>query len=387
MKNRKKIIIIVSYIFQTLLGLLNIAIIFFDSSPNLGETGVLMGAIFLVHGLAILVHNKKNIKKSYLVIIAGYLISAVILSHQDKFPNWFVTGVGGIGLVDGFIALAWPAVVSLGTISLFNNSKIKLSKKRILVLFSYFFATWISLILISLSIHPYIIEASSPVIDIWGMLMEIGPLFGIPIFLLSFGMTGLISGGSIFLILSLNYFFKPKHLGQIILIPFFLGSCLIIGIQKPWVELDLLPQYFTWNVETSKLYTFQLNELEISVPCPVKPIISEKSFNCDDGLVTIEMIEDEGSAYSLAVAGESIAYYEEPISWIGSIGEFNKIGIYEEECWMTRPRVAYPEALLEITTKICGPETWNKYLDYSYELLHPLYYRLRLPEGGFVSEY
>lgn len=196
MHKKAKALIIVSYLLQTLLGLLNIVIIFLDSSPNLGEKAVFFGLIFIVHGLAISLHDKKKLKKSYLSIVLGYAVSAIILSFQDLFPNWFVTGMGGISLIDSVVALIWPAIVSLTTVILLQRHALKSPKTPVKKLMTYLACTWIALLIAAALFAPAILYSDSSFI---GFLIT--PLSFI--FYLIFPAGGLFGGGIIFLALSL----------------------------------------------------------------------------------------------------------------------------------------------------------------------------------------
>lgn len=379
----KKTVIVGSFIVQFFIALGSIGIIFLDSAPNFGELALLLGLIFFVHALVIS-FSRKDIKKSYASIIFGYALVAIILSFQDEFSDWFVTGVGGIGLVDAVIAVVWPAVISLWTIILIKKKRKLKFKESIKKFLTYLIPAWILLIFIVIARHPFLLEPHQPIIDVLSLFEYLISLIPTPVFMLVFGIESIIASALVFTFLTVHLFTKAKNLEKILLGILTVMAIVLFAVSQPWSELKLKPQFLIWNYNSAKLYSFELSGLELSAPCPIEPVITDRYFDCADGLLHLQIENDAGFSYALAKEGESISYWEEPQTTILKLPPFNDIGIYkEEDCRYARPLVAYENLHLAITVQACGIENYNEFGG----LMVPLLERIEFPAGGFVSEY
>lgn len=389
MKKREKIFVALSFVLQVFLGNISLGLIFSDSRPNNAELAFFIGLIFLVHGLALFVFKKKGQRTALVTLIFGFITLIGILVLQNLVGrDWFITGVGGVSLEAAVNSVIFHTLTSVGTLIVLKQKSLFKVRNTLKQTVLFLVPAWILLIPISISVYPFFLNNQKTIVDFYDQLHFFLKLLIAPFFLLIIPFTGIPVGLLAILFLSLYLIRGTKHLGKIFIVLLAAAAVIMLITQKPFVNINMKPLYPVWNYDTIPVYTFNLSGIELKAPCPVKPVITDTAFRCDNDLLVIEAIQDAGFAYSLASSGASIAVPEKTDRFYVDVSPFNNLGIFKNDnCQTLMPRIAYEQVRLDFHSTACKQSAADSYIDDWGNISLHLFMRISFPKDGFVSEY
>ena len=197
--------------------------------------------------------------------------------------------------------------------------------------------------------------------------------------------------GFILLIQSIYLLTRTKYIKVIFFILLVVVSITLFFVNSPCKLIDTSQMYWIWQYENLEPYSFTLSGLDFEAPCPSSPTITDTQFNCENGLLKIDVTQDNGFAFALASNGVSIGHAPMTYPVLHGMSPFSSISLHldEDNCITALPLIAYEDVRIDFSAKVCGDEGDTKGAITSLweQRAEPLMKGVSFPDGGYISEY
>lgn len=359
----RKAVIITSLLLQLVASWFLLSfIIFADSSANWLEwvSYILLSIIPYVVVLTIYL-RRKNIKKAIFVGIGLYFLSAIILTFLPLIKNFYVTGMGGVGLTS-ISVMAIHAVITFLIVFLLSRTpeqNTRLKKQLLLILLCSLFTFFLFGFFNTLA---WKIEPSSYLalgyLDIKQTLSTAGEsvLFGFFNVFLKLTILFVITAYAV-ACLSLIYYkekrsAKPLSFGNKLIL-FFVPIWLAVGVYAV-VNGQQIKESLTYNFANFqpvwshrsqiRPFTVKLNNTSFVIWCDKKPVTNNQTVSC-------------GNRLKVSIADKPVGIDESVYPKELNVGMFEKIPKYsdtERKCTYTKNDATINGKLFLIATEQCN---------------------------------
>lgn len=355
----KKITIAISLALQLIVGwFLLTVIVFADSHANLLESITYHALAILPYGIALAIYlRQKSIKKSVLIGTGLYFLSAVILTFLPLIDDFYVTGMGGVGLVSVSVMAVHAVILFLTLFALKQKgSENKALKKQIPIIILCLAFTFFLLGIFRT--FAWNIEPSSYLalgyLDFKDVVSTAGQSVLVGIFTSFYNLTILFA--FIVYTLVLHWILRNKKaelsFGKKIAIffaPIWIVTGIYAAINQQEIRQGLVNNFANfqpvWDHRALiEPYTVELNDTSLTVWCDSEPEISEQSVVCKN-------------RFEVALADKPIESAESVYPKLIDVGLFEKIPLHSDitrSCIYTENSTTVDGTLLMVKTERCN---------------------------------
>lgn len=363
----RKIIIFASLLLQLFASWFLLSfLIFADAHADWFEQVVYLLLSVAPYIVALTIYlRQKQIKKSILISVGLYFLSAIILTFIPLIKNFYVTGMGGVGLIS-ISVMAIHALITFFTIYFLSRTpeqNIGLKKQLPLILlcsvFTFFLFGFFNTVARNIEPNSYL---ALGYLDIKETLSTLGLSIFIGFFNVFLKLVYLFAIIVYAVICFGLIYYKEKRSAQ----PLSFGKKLILFFIPIWIAVGVYALAHEQQIKESMAYNFanfqpvwshrsqirpftvKLNNTSFVVWCEREPITNDQTVSC-------------GNRLKVSIGDKPVGIDESVYPKELNVGMFEKIPIYsdtERACRYTKNDATINGKLFLVTTEQCNPRNF-----------------------------